>query len=242
MTLKRSCSRIFSVCLFVRQIVRTRSDRPSTESPWNCWVCRNSVRVGDPILTAWMHLCPINAYFRGVCVYVMCVSALLCASFPVNVVFLGHITAAFVQGGGANLRFDTAEVTQTLRRMFHNVTEEVPGHRMAVERLCSLVFQLFDRCGHNKSIVLIWRFTIREASNALIIIFGFFSTLRNRSNSVSADCVQTLLIVLSAETLPVKYTGDCLRQPVCLHVSVSPCLGLAGCLHLPVCVCVYLSE
>lgn len=235
-TLKRSCSRIFSVCLFVRQIVWTRSDRPSTESPWNCWVCRNSVRVGDPILTAWMHLYHINAYFRGVCVYVTCVSALLCASFLVNVVFLGHITAAFVQGGGANLRFDTEEVTQTLSRMFHNVTEEVPGHRMAVERLCRLVFQLFDRCGHNKSRVLIWRFTILEASNALIIIFGFFSTLRNRSNSVSADCVQTLLIVLSAETLPVKYTGDCLRQSVFLCMCPSVCrsrwLSASACLCL----------
>lgn len=150
LTLKRSCSGIFSVCLFVRQTVWTRSDHPSTESPWNCWVCRNSVRVCDPILTAWMHLYRINAYCRGVCVHVMCVSALLCmwVSFLVNVVFLGHITAAFDQGGGANLRFDTEEVTQTLSRMFRNVMEEVPGHLMAAERLCSLVFQLFDRCDY----------------------------------------------------------------------------------------------
>ncbi|TWW63769.1 Dystrotelin [Takifugu flavidus] len=91
-----------------------------------------------------------------------------------DVVFLGHITAAFVQEGGANLMFDREEVAQTLSTMFHNVSQEVPGQLTAVEQMCTLVFQLFDRTG---------------------------------TNSVSADSVQTLLIVLSAETLPVKYTA-----------------------------------
>lgn len=135
--------------LFVHQINWTTSDRPSTESPWNCWGCRNSVRVGDRLFTASTHLYP--------CVCVTCISALLCivCMFLVDVVFLGHITTAFVQEGGANLMFDREEVTQTLSTMFHNVSREVPGQLTAVEQMCTLVFQLFDRCGHNKSRVLI---------------------------------------------------------------------------------------
>lgn len=84
---------------------------------------------------------------------VSCVSQLSCVvcMFLVDVVFLGHITAAFVQEGGANLMFDRGELTQTLSTMFHNVSQEVPGQLTAVEQMCTLVFQLFDRCGHNES-------------------------------------------------------------------------------------------
>lgn len=71
--------------------------------------------------------------------------------FSVDVVFLRHITAAFVQGGGANLMLDRQEVTETLDRMFHHVPQEVPGHLMAVEQMCNLVLQLFDRCVHRNS-------------------------------------------------------------------------------------------
>lgn len=44
-------------------------------------------------------------------------------------------------------------------------------------------------------------------------------SLRSGSGSVSAGSVQTLLLVLSAETLPVKYTGLCLS--VCLSTCPS---------------------
>lgn len=63
----------------------------------------------------------------------------------VDVVYLRHITAAFVQGGGANQRLDRQEVKETLKKMFHNVSQEVSGQLTAVDQMSSLVFQLFDR-------------------------------------------------------------------------------------------------
>eukprot|EP00064_Thunnus_orientalis_P023475 superscaffoldBa00008907_g23719 len=67
-----------------------------------------------------------------------------------DVVFVRHITAALLTVGGVNQQQDVVlsweEVTQTLNRMFHSVSQEVPGHVMVVtpEETCSLMFRMFD--------------------------------------------------------------------------------------------------
>lgn len=62
---------------------------------------------------------------------------------------------------------------------------------------------------------------------------------------MSADSVQTLLIVLSAETLPIKYTGDSPCPSVCLRLCCFQSLLLHLCgsqtvsVYLVVCVCLF---
>ncbi|KAM3857263.1 dystrotelin [Diretmus argenteus] len=50
-------------------------------------------------------------------------------------------------GGASNQDIDRGEVTQTLNRMFHAVSQEVPGHVTleAPEQTCSLIYKLYDR-------------------------------------------------------------------------------------------------
>ncbi|XP_070849993.1 dystrotelin [Chaetodon trifascialis] len=98
----------------------------------------------------------------------------------VDVVFVRHITAAFSSVGGAKLQQDVElnreEVTRTLSRMFHSVSQEVPGHVTVEdpEKTCGLMFKLHDR-----------------AQVGL--------------RCVSAASLQTALIALSAEPLLLKY-------------------------------------
>ncbi|KAM7365880.1 hypothetical protein PAMP_016773 [Pampus punctatissimus] len=68
-----------------------------------------------------------------------------------DVVFVRHVTAALLVMGGANQQQDVVlsrqEVMGTLNRMFHSVSQEVPGHVTvaAPEEMCSLMFKMFDR-------------------------------------------------------------------------------------------------
>uniref|UniRef100_A0A671YXD2 ZZ-type domain-containing protein n=1 Tax=Sparus aurata TaxID=8175 RepID=A0A671YXD2_SPAAU len=73
-----------------------------------------------------------------------------------------------------------AEVTRTLNRMFHSVSQEVPGHVTveAPEETSRLIFRLYDRSDQPVSV---------------------------SAGSVSAGSLQTALIALSADTLLVKY-------------------------------------
>lgn len=68
----------------------------------------------------------------------------------VDIVSLRHITTAFHSVSGTNVQLDQRlnreEVTQTLNRMFQNVSQEVAGHITVEtpEKICSLMFQLYD--------------------------------------------------------------------------------------------------
>ncbi|XP_041822611.1 dystrotelin [Chelmon rostratus] len=68
-----------------------------------------------------------------------------------DVVSVRHITAALDSADGAKLRQEVGlnrqEVIQTLNRMFHSISQEVPGHvtAEAPEETCGLVFRLYDR-------------------------------------------------------------------------------------------------
>ncbi|TNN31212.1 Dystrotelin [Liparis tanakae] len=68
-----------------------------------------------------------------------------------DVVSFRHITAALHSGGGAKLQQEVGlnrqEVTRTLNRMFHSVSQEAPVHvtEGAAEEMCRLVFRLHDR-------------------------------------------------------------------------------------------------
>ena len=70
---------------------------------------------------------------------------------PVDVVLVRHVTAALHLVGRARQHQDVEmsreEVTRTLNRMFHSVSQEVPGHVTvaASEETSSLMFRLFDR-------------------------------------------------------------------------------------------------
>lgn len=78
----------------------------------------------------------------------------VCVS-SVDIVSLRHVTSALHSAGRAKLRLDVAlnreEVTLTLNRMFHSVSEEVPDHNSAEapKKICSLMFGLYDRYVHN---------------------------------------------------------------------------------------------
>lgn len=73
----------------------------------------------------------------------------------VDIVSLGHVSSALQSVGGAALQLDVAlnreEVTLALNRMFHSVSEEVPDHMSveAREKLCSLIFRLFEWYVHD---------------------------------------------------------------------------------------------
>ncbi|XP_022619748.1 dystrotelin-like, partial [Seriola dumerili] len=67
-----------------------------------------------------------------------------------HVVSVRHITAAVISVGGTqrqDVGLNREEVTWTLNRMFHGVSQEVPGHVTvrAPEETCSVMFRLYDR-------------------------------------------------------------------------------------------------
>lgn len=68
----------------------------------------------------------------------------------VDIVSLQHITTAFHSVSRANVQLDqdlnSEEVTQTLNRMFQNVSQEVTCHITveAPQKISSLMFQLYD--------------------------------------------------------------------------------------------------
>lgn len=71
-----------------------------------------------------------------------------------SVVSLRHITTALCSVGGANLRPDVSlnqqEVTRGLSRMFQHVSQEVEVDvsEEAPEKICRLIFRLYDGCVH----------------------------------------------------------------------------------------------
>lgn len=70
--------------------------------------------------------------------------------FSVDAVPLQHITAAFSSVGRdkmVDVELDRQEVTQTLKRMFHNVSHVGPDRvaEEAPEKMCRLLFDLYDQ-------------------------------------------------------------------------------------------------
>ncbi|TDG96021.1 hypothetical protein EPR50_G00235200 [Perca flavescens] len=63
-----------------------------------------------------------------------------------DMVYVRHITAAVLPQ--QEVRLDRQEVSRTLNRMFHSVSQEVEGHvtEEAAEETSSLMFTLYDRC------------------------------------------------------------------------------------------------
>ncbi|XP_029986449.1 dystrotelin [Sphaeramia orbicularis] len=96
-----------------------------------------------------------------------------------HVVCVRHITDALLAVGGAK-QLTRQEVMLTLNRMFHSVSQEVPGHvtAEAVEQTCSLMFRLYDRSPSVASVA-----------------------------SVASVSLLTALIGLSADGVSDKYTA-----------------------------------
>ncbi|XP_051797934.1 dystrotelin isoform X2 [Acanthochromis polyacanthus] len=93
------------------------------------------------------------------------------------------------------------EVTQTLNRMFHSVSQDVPGHvtMAAPEETCSLMLRLFDRshsgCVSARSLQT--ALIALSADNLLLKFRGLVSVTRNSSGSVSRSGLRSLLQDLS---------------------------------------------
>lgn len=71
----------------------------------------------------------------------------------VDVVFVRHVKAALRSVGGAkreDVMMNREEVTMVMNRMFHSVSQEVPGHVTVAgpEETCRLMFRLFDGSVH----------------------------------------------------------------------------------------------
>lgn len=71
-----------------------------------------------------------------------------------NVVSLRHIATALCSVDGANLQLDVSlnqqEVTRGLSWMFQRVSQEVEADvsEEAPEKICRLIFRLYDGCVH----------------------------------------------------------------------------------------------
>uniref|UniRef100_A0A3Q1EXK1 EF-hand domain-containing protein n=1 Tax=Acanthochromis polyacanthus TaxID=80966 RepID=A0A3Q1EXK1_9TELE len=106
-----------------------------------------------------------------------------------DVVFVRHITAALHSVGGAKQQQDVMmnkeEVTQTLNRMFHSVSQDVPGHvtMAAPEETCSLMLRLFDR-SHSGCV------SARSLQTALIALSADNLLLKFRGGWRSAGLLQ----------------------------------------------------
>ncbi|XP_054864277.1 dystrotelin isoform X3 [Amphiprion ocellaris] len=118
-----------------------------------------------------------------------------------DVVFVRHITAALRSVDGVKQQQDIVmnreEVTRTLNRMFHSVSQDVPGHVTvaAPEETCSLMMRLFDRshsgCVSARSLQT--ALIALSADNLLLKFRGLVSVSGNSSGSVSRSGLRSLL-------------------------------------------------
>ncbi|XP_069020245.1 dystrotelin isoform X2 [Embiotoca jacksoni] len=129
-----------------------------------------------------------------------------------DVVFVRHVVAALRSVGGAKQQHDVTlsreEVTLTLNRMFHSVSQEVPGHvtTAAPEETSSLMFRLFDRdqvgCVPVRSLQTV--LLALCADDLLLRYSGLLSVSGTGSGSVSRSGLRSLLYDLSQVPVAVQ--------------------------------------
>ncbi|XP_068586366.1 dystrotelin [Cebidichthys violaceus] len=132
-----------------------------------------------------------------------------------DVVSFRHITAALHSGGGAKLQQEVGlnrqEVTRTLNRMFHSVSQEVPGHVTveAPEEVCSLMFRLNDRSqsGFISTVSLQTSLIALSAETLLVKYRALVRLSENSSGSVSRSGLRSLLQDLSQVPAAVQEDG-----------------------------------
>ncbi|XP_054479931.1 dystrotelin [Anoplopoma fimbria] len=134
-----------------------------------------------------------------------------------DVVSLRHITAALQSVGGAKLQQEVVlnrqEVTRRLNRMFHSVSQEVPGHVTgeAPEEICSLMFRLNDRnqSGFISTASLQTSLIALSAETLLVKYRALVSVAENCSGSVSRSGLRSLLQDLSQVPAAVQEEVFC---------------------------------
>ncbi|KAF1372014.1 hypothetical protein PFLUV_G00277080 [Perca fluviatilis] len=118
---------------------------------------------------------------------------------PVDVVYVRHITAAFLPQ--QEVRLDRQEVSQTLNRMFHSVSQEVEGHvtEEAAEETCVLMFTLYDRgqSGFISAASLQTALISLSTETPLLKYTALLSVAEDGSGSVSRSGLRSLLQDLS---------------------------------------------
>ncbi|KAM4602114.1 dystrotelin [Polymixia lowei] len=100
------------------------------------------------------------------------------------------------------------EVTRVLNRMFHSVSQEVPGHVTleAPAHTCSLIYKLYDQCGRSMEVALISLSadTLSEKHRALVCVAE--SSSRERG-FISRSSLRSLLQDLSQVPAAVQEGG-----------------------------------
>ncbi|XP_056226361.1 dystrotelin isoform X3 [Seriola aureovittata] len=121
-----------------------------------------------------------------------------------HVVSVRHITAAVSSVGGTqrqDVGLNREEVTLTLNRMFHGVSQEVPGHvtMQAPEEMCSVMFRLYDRTqvGSVPAASLQTALIALSSDNLLEKYTALMRVSDNSSGSVSRSGLRALLQDLS---------------------------------------------
>ncbi|XP_042369353.1 dystrotelin [Plectropomus leopardus] len=128
---------------------------------------------------------------------------------PVDVVAVRHITAAL--RSQQEVELNRQEVTRTLNRMFHSVSQEVPGHVSveAPEETCSLMFRLSHRCdsGLISAASLHTALIALSAESLLGKYRALVSVAEGGSGSVSRSGLRSLLQDLSQVPTAVQEEG-----------------------------------
>nr|XP_046238792.1 dystrotelin isoform X2 [Scatophagus argus] len=134
--------------------------------------------------------------------------------YRMDVVALRHILAALSSVGGAHLQQDVwlnrEEVSCTLNRMFHFVSQEVPGHvtAEAPEEMCSLMFRLFDSQTGCVSAASLQTALIALSAETLLVKYRALVSLAvNSSGSVSRSGLRSVLQNVSQVPAAVLEAG-----------------------------------
>nr|XP_040039609.1 dystrotelin isoform X1 [Gasterosteus aculeatus aculeatus] len=132
-----------------------------------------------------------------------------------DLVSFRHITTALPSVGTTNLqqenRINRQEVTRILKRMFHNVSQEEPGHvtEEAPEEICNLMFRLNDRSqsGFISTVSLQTSLIALSAECLLVKYRALVRVSGNGSGSVSRSGLSSLLQDLSQVPGAVQEEG-----------------------------------
>nr|XP_020474797.1 dystrotelin isoform X2 [Monopterus albus] len=124
-----------------------------------------------------------------------------------DVVFVRHITTALQSVGRAEQQQEVGlnrdEVTRTLNRMFHSVSQEVT--MSAPEEICSLMFRLYNRSDtHVSAASLQTALVALSADNLLAKYRALVRVSENSSGSVSRSGLRSLLQDLSQVPVAVQ--------------------------------------
>ncbi|XP_059184185.1 dystrotelin [Centropristis striata] len=140
-----------------------------------------------------------------------------------DVVSVRHVTAAL--RSQQEVELNRQEVTRTLNRMFHSVSQEVPGHVTveAPEETCSLMFRLNDRSqsGFISAASLQISLIALSAESLLLKYTALLQLAEDSSGSVSRSGLRSLLQDLSQVPAAVQEEG----LFGCVEAAVKSCFS-----------------